>query len=48
MEAYPSLPRSDRVPPVSSYMGLPKMFERMGFVEVARPSDAKCIMRRNL
>ena len=31
--------------PVSSFMGLPAMFARAGFVECARPSRSKVIMR---
>jgi len=45
IEAYPTAPREGRLPPVSSYMGLPSMFEKVGFVEVARPSKSKLIMR---
>lgn len=45
VEAYPTIPRSERVPPVSSFMGFPSMFEDAGFVECARPSPSKAIMR---
>jgi GNAT superfamily N-acetyltransferase len=45
IEAYPTLPKGDRLPPVSSFMGLPEMFQKAGFVEVARPSASKAIMR---
>lgn len=45
IEAYPTLPKEHRLPPVSSFMGLPVMFEKEGFVEVARPSDSKVVMR---
>jgi GNAT superfamily N-acetyltransferase len=45
VEAYPTIPRSDRVAPVSSFMGFPETLARAGFLEVARPSRAKCIMR---
>ena len=46
VEAYPTVPRGDgRLPPVSSYMGLPAMFEEAGFVSVARPSKSRAIMR---
>ncbi len=45
VEAYPTQPRSGQLPPVSSFMGLPAMFERAGFVECARPSKSKAIMR---
>ena len=45
VEAYPVRPRSDALPPVSSFMGLPVMFERAGFVECASPSKSRIIMR---
>jgi GNAT superfamily N-acetyltransferase len=45
VEAYPTQPRAAELPPVSSYMGLPSMFEQVGFVECARPSPSKVIMR---
>ncbi len=45
LEAYPTQPREGRLPPVSSYMGLPSMFERAGFVECSRPSKSRVIMR---
>lgn len=45
VEAYPTQPREGRLPPVSSFMGMPAMFERAGFVECARPSKSKVIMR---
>ena len=45
VEAYPTSPRGRELAPVSIYMGLPAMFKRAGFVECARPSEAKVIMR---
>lgn len=48
LEAYPTEPRGRQLPPVSSYMGLPELFARAGFVEWARPSQAKVVMRRSL
>jgi GNAT superfamily N-acetyltransferase len=45
VEAYPTVPKTDRLPPVSSFMGIPAMFKRAGFVECARPSDSRAIMR---
>jgi GNAT superfamily N-acetyltransferase len=45
VEAYPTVPRAGRLPPVSSFMGLPRIFERLGFEERARPSKSKVIMR---
>ncbi|MFZ1946943.1 MAG: GNAT family N-acetyltransferase [bacterium] len=48
VEAYPTCPRGRELAPVSSYMGVPAIFERAGFSEVARPSRAKAIMRLEL
>ena len=48
VEAYPSRPRGKRLPPVSSFMGIPEVFARAGFEESARPSEAKIVMRRRL
>lgn len=48
VEAYPTVPGSGTMPPVSVYMGLPDLFRRAGFAEVARPSKSKVIMRRYL
>jgi GNAT superfamily N-acetyltransferase len=45
VEAYPTLPDRDRLAPVSVYMGIPSIFERAGFVECARPSKRKAVMR---
>ncbi len=45
LEAYPSVPRSGRLPPISSFMGLPEVFAEAGFVECARPSASKRILR---
>lgn len=45
VEAYPTLPKDKPLPPVSSYMGFPSVFREAGFVECARPSESKMIMR---
>ena len=45
IEAYPTVPRGGRLPPVSSFMGIPATFKQAGFVEVARPSESKAILR---
>ena len=45
VEAYPTQPKSGRLPPVSSFMGVPSVFEEAGFVECARPSESRVIMR---
>ncbi|MBN2565103.1 MAG: GNAT family N-acetyltransferase [Candidatus Eisenbacteria bacterium] len=48
LEAYPVRPRGKRLQSASSFMGVPSWFERAGFVECARPSDARVIMRRRV
>jgi GNAT superfamily N-acetyltransferase len=48
VEAYPTAPRDSPLAPASSFMGLPAMFTRAGFVECARPSRSKWIMRCRL
>jgi len=48
VEAYPTAPRGRELAPVSSYMGTPAMFKRAGFVECARPSPSKVMMRHTL
>jgi len=45
VEAYPTPSKKTPLAPVSSFMGLPAMFARAGFVECARPSRSKVIMR---
>jgi GNAT superfamily N-acetyltransferase len=45
VEAYPTVPRKAKKTPVSVFMGVPLMFRRAGFVECARPSARKVIMR---
>jgi GNAT superfamily N-acetyltransferase len=45
VEAYPTLPRERELPPVSSFMGIPEAFLAEGFVEVARPSASRAILR---
>ncbi len=48
VEAYPTVPRANPLPPTSAYMGLPDFFRRAGFLEVARSSKSKVTMRRHL
>jgi len=48
VEAYPTEPGGRNLAPVSVYMGLPAAFRKAGFVEVARPSARKVIMRYTL
>ncbi len=45
VEAYPTVPKKDELPPSSSFMGVPRLFQRIGFEEVARPSKSRMIMR---
>ena len=45
VEAYPTVPKNGRLAPVSSFMGLPEVFAEAGFVECARPSASKRILR---
>jgi GNAT superfamily N-acetyltransferase len=45
VEAYPTEPRGRSLAPVSSYMGVPSVFLRAGFIECARPSKCKTVMR---
>jgi len=48
VEAYPTDPRGLRLDSVSSFMGVPAVFEAAGFREVARPSKARIVMRRRI
>ncbi len=48
VEAYPTQPKSGQLSPFSSYMGVPSMFEKLGFVECARPSKSKVILRYSI
>lgn len=48
LEAYPTHPRGRRLAAVSSYMGTPEMLRAAGFREIARPSEARVIMRREI
>ncbi len=45
VEAYPTVVKKGQRAPVSSFMGFPESFEREGFVECARPSERKAVMR---
>lgn len=45
VEAYPTMPKSDPLPPVSSFMGLPHVFEQAGFEVCGQPSERKLFMR---
>jgi GNAT superfamily N-acetyltransferase len=48
IEAYPTAPRGKTLPDVSSFMGVPSLFEGAGFVEVSQPSESKRVMRLEL
>lgn len=48
MEGYPVEPRRDRMPDIWAWMGFASMFEGAGFSEVARRSETRPFMRREL
>ncbi len=48
VEGYPMDPRKDHVPDFWSWMGFASMFEACGFEEVARRSETRPFMRREL
>ncbi len=48
VEAYPTVVKSAKAPPTSSFMGTPEAFRKAGFVECASPSAAKRIMRHTI
>ncbi len=48
VEAYPIAPKKEDVPPVFAYPGLLAAYEAAGFVEVARRSPTRPIVRRDL
>ncbi|HUH06685.1 MAG TPA: GNAT family N-acetyltransferase [Egibacteraceae bacterium] len=48
IEGYPLDPRGQRRPSAELYTGTPSMFARAGFSEVARRSQARAVMRREL
>jgi GNAT superfamily N-acetyltransferase len=48
LEAYPTVLKDNKLPPVSSFMGIPSMYLRSGFVECAKPSKSKIYMRCSL
>jgi len=45
LEAYPTEPRTGKLPPVSSFMGVPALFAKAGFKVVHKPSRSRLIMR---
>jgi GNAT superfamily N-acetyltransferase len=48
VEAYPVVPYSDAMPAAFAWTGTVSAYERAGFREVARRSEARPIMRRTL
>ena len=48
LEGYPVEPRKDRAPSVFMYHGLASAFTRAGFTEIARRSQTRPIMRREI
>lgn len=48
VEGYPVEPRRDRMPDAFAWTGVPAVFEKAGFREVARGSETRPIMRREL
>ncbi len=48
LEGYPVQPKEGKVPDVFVYTGLASAYEQAGFVEVARRSETRPIMRRML
>ncbi len=45
VEAYPTVIKTSKAPPVSTFMGIPKILEKAGFEEIHRPSQSNLIMR---
>jgi GNAT superfamily N-acetyltransferase len=48
LEGYPVEPRQDRMPDFWAWMGFPSMFNRAGFEEVARRTETRPFMRKEL
>lgn len=48
VEGYPVVPRKGRLPDAFLWTGLPPIFESAGFVEVARRSPTRPILRRSV
>jgi GNAT superfamily N-acetyltransferase len=48
VEGYPVEPRGDEMPPIYAWMGLASMFTAAGFVEIARRSPTRPLMRKTL
>ena len=48
VEGYPVEPRKDRMPDIYAWRGVPSMFSASGFEEIARRSETRPLMRREL
>jgi len=48
IEAYPAVMKKDRLPPVSSFMGIPSVLEEIGFKVIDYPSPSRLIMRYSI
>lgn len=48
LEAYPVIPYAEKMPDVFAWTGLVSAFEKAGFVEAARPSKSRPILRYRL
>ena len=48
LEGYPVAPRGAEIPAAFAYTGLPSAFEKAGFREAARRSEARPIVRREI
>ncbi len=48
VEGYPVEPRTGEIPPIHAWMGLASMFRKAGFVEIARRSETRPVMRKVL
>ncbi|MBX9600736.1 MAG: GNAT family N-acetyltransferase [Bryobacteraceae bacterium] len=48
LEGYPSVPKSEKMPDVFAWTGLPGAFRKAGFVEVGGTGSSRQIMRRQL
>lgn len=48
IEGYPVEPGSGKMPPTYAWMGLATMFAKAGFVEIARRSETRPLMRKML
>lgn len=48
VEGYPVVPTRPEVPDMTAWHGTARAYQRAGFTEVARPSDARAIYRREV